>query len=308
MKLLSSATELQPGSRKVCLAIGMFDGVHLGHQQVIRQAIADARQQEGLSVVITFDRHPNAVVAPGRVPPLIYTLNQKLRVIEALGVSATWLIHFDEAFSQKPAENFIGELVRDFGQIHSICVGSSFTFGYKRGGNVPLLQKLGAQLGFVTHGLAALSLDGQVVSSTRIRDAIRSGHLDAATQMLGRGYSLAGKVVAGDQLGRKLGFPTANLDTAGLVSPPTGVYAVHAQVLGRSYRGAANIGFRPTLTNPTPQFRVEVHVLDFDGDLYGQEMEVTFVEKIRDEQKFPSLDALKAQIHQDIIAARARFS
>lgn len=308
MKLLSSAAELQPGSRKVCLAIGMFDGVHLGHQQVIRQAIADAEGQEGLSVVITFDRHPSTVVAPERVPPLIYTLSQKLRVVGSLGVSATWLLQFDESFSHKPGETFIRELARDFGQIHSICVGSSFAFGYKRSGNVPLLQQLGAELGFVTHGLAALSLDGQVVSSTRIRDAIRAGHLDAATQMLGRSYSLCGKVVLGDQLGRQLGFPTANLDVAGLVTPPTGVYAVHAQVLGRSFRGAANIGYRPTLANPAPQLRVEIHLLDFSGDLYGQEMEITFVEKIRDEQKFPSLEVLKNQIGKDIAAARRLFA
>jgi riboflavin kinase / FMN adenylyltransferase len=308
MKLLSSPTELQSGIRKVCLAIGMFDGVHLGHQQVIRQAIADAEQQEAFSVVVTFDRHPNAVVAPTRVPPLIYTLSQKLRVIESMGVSATWLIPFDENFSQKSGETFIRELAHDFGQIHSICVGSSFTFGHKRSGNVPLLERMGTELGFVTHGLAALSLDGQVVSSTRIRDAIRSGQLDAATQMLGRGYSLSGKVVLGDQLGRKLGFPTANLDVTGLVTPPTAVYAVHAQVLGRNYRGAANIGYRPTLQNPTPQLRVEVHLLDFDGDLYGQEMELTFVSKIRDEQKFPSLETLKEQIQKDIVSARQRFA
>jgi len=307
MTIIHAAGELNPGHLKVCVAIGVFDGVHLGHQQVIRQTVSDAEQQEGLAVVITFDRHPNSVVAPDRVPPLIYSLPQKLRAIGALGADTTLVIHFDPAFSRQSGEDFIRGLVRDFHHIHSICVGSSFTFGHKRSGNVALLKKLGEELHFIVHGLSAVSLDGQVVSSTRIREAIGGGQLDAASQMLGRAYSLAGQVVRGDQLGRKLGFPTANIDTAGLVIPPNGVYAVHAHVQGKSYRAALNIGHRPTLENLAPRLRVEAHLLDFDGDLYGQEMEITFVEKLRDERKFPSLDTLKEQIARDIEAARRLF-
>ena len=209
MRIIRSAKELTP-AKKVCLAIGVFDGVHLGHQQVIRQMVTDARQQEAHSAVITFDRHPNTVVALDRVPPLIYSLPQKLRAIAALEVDTTLLIHFDEPFSRQSGEQFIRGLARDFGQIHSICVGSAFTFGHKRSGNVALLKKLGTELGFMVHGLAAVSLDGEVVSSTRIREAIRNGQLDLAGQMLGRGYSLAGQVIRGDQLGRQLGIPTAN--------------------------------------------------------------------------------------------------
>jgi riboflavin kinase/FMN adenylyltransferase len=230
-----------------------------------------------------------------------------LRVFESFGVTATWLIQFDQTFSAKPGEAFIRELARDFAPVQSICVGSSFTFGHKRSGNVALLKQLGSELGFIVHGISALSLDGQVVSSTRIRDAVRAGQLDAASQMLGRSYSLAGKVTPGDKLGRQLGCPTANLAVSGLVTPPAGVYAVHAHVLGRTYRGAANLGFRPTLGNAAPLFQVEVHLLDFSGDLYGQEMEVSFVQKLRDEQKFPSLEALKEQIHKDVTAARRCF-
>ncbi len=307
MNIIQAATELDPKGRKVCLAIGFFDGVHLGHQQIIRQTIADARQHESLALVVTFDCHPSSVVAPQRVPPLIYSLSQKLRVIESLGADALLLIHFDKPFSEQTGEVFIRGLARDLGRIQSLCVGSNFTFGHKRGGNVALLKTLGAELHFTVHGMAAVSLDGRVVSSTRIRETIRAGNLDAASQMLGRAYSMAGKIVRGDQLGQKLGFPTANLDVTGLLAPPNGVYAVHAQVHGQSHRAVVNIGCRPTLQQPAPQLRVEAHLLDFHGDLYGEEMEIIFREKLRDEEKFASLDLLKEQIARDIARARTRF-
>ena len=308
MPILTAATELRARPRKVCVAIGVFDGVHLGHQQVIRQTVGDARQHEGVPVVITFDRHPNAVVAPGRVPPMLHSLPQKLRAIESLGVANTLLIRFDRAFSEQTGEQFIRSLALDFGHLHSVCVGSEFTFGHKRSGNVALLKQLGAELKFIVHGLAAVSLDGEPVSSTRIREAVRTGDLDSASQMLGREYSIAGSVIRGDQLGRKLGFPTANLEVAGLILPPNGVYAVHARLRGREHRGALNLGLRPTLASPTPRLQCEVHLLDFAEEIYGEELELTFAAKLRDEQKFPDLAALQSQIHRDLAAARACFS
>ena len=308
MPILTAATELRARPRKVCVAIGVFDGVHLGHQQVIRQTVGDARQHEGVPVVITFDRHPNAVVAPGRVPPMLHSLPQKLRAIESLGVANTLLIRFDRAFSEQTGEQFIRSLALDFGHLHSVCVGSEFTFGHKRSGNVALLKQLGAELKFIVHGLAAVSLDGEPVSSTRIREAVRTGDLDSASQMLGREYSIAGSVIRGDQLGRKLGFPTANLDVAGLILPPNGVYAVHARVAGREHRGALNLGLRPTLASPTPRLQCEVHLLDFAEEIYGEELELTFATKLRDEQKFANVEALQSQITRDLAAARACFS
>ncbi len=307
MKVIHTASELDAGGRKVCLAIGTFDGVHLGHQQIIRQTVADAEQHEAVALVVTFDRHPRAVVTPDRVPPLIYSLPQKLRAVAALGAEATLLIHFDEGFSRQSGEEFIRGLTRDLGRIHSICVGRTFTFGHQRSGNVELLKRLGRELEFQVHGLAAVALNGQPLSSTRIRDAIRTGRLEAASQMLGRGYALAGVVVRGDQLGQQLGFPTANLDTTGLVLPPNGVYAVHAHAQGKSHRAVLNIGYRPTVASAAPQLRVEVHLLDFKGDLYGQELEATFVDRLRDEQKFVSLEALQRQIARDIAAAQELF-
>ena len=307
MRIIHSPAEAASERTKWCLAIGFFDGVHLGHQQIIRHAINDARQHEGRALVITFDRHPNTVVAPARVPPLVYSLPQKLRVIGSLGPDTLWLIRFDEAFSRQTGEQFVRRLVAEFAHVRSVCVGANFVFGHKRSGNVELLKRLGAELNVTVHGMAAVALDGKAVSSTRIRERILGGDLDGASQMLGRAYSLAGQVVPGDGLGQRLGFPTANVEVAGLALPPKGVYAIHAQVNGRSWRAVLNIGHRPTLANPAPQLRVEAHLIDYHGDLYGQELEVTFVEKLREEKKFGSLAELREQIAKDILEAQMRF-
>ncbi len=304
MKIIHTANELKAEGKKVCLAIGFFDGVHLGHQQIIRQTISDARQHDALSVVLTFDRHPNSIVAPDRVPPLIYSLPQKLRAIESLGVDTLLLIRFDKKFSEQTGEEFIRSLAQGLGSIHSICVGADFVFGYKRSGNVALLKKLGGELGFMVHGMAAVSLDNQAVSSTRIREMIRAGDLDSTSQMLGRPYAISGRAVEGDRLGRQLGFPTANLDVTGLILPPNGVYSGLAVVKEKSHRVALNIGFRPTIASQTPQLRVEAHLLDFDGDLYGQDLEIQLGEKLRDERKFNSPNELREQIKLDVASVR----
>jgi riboflavin kinase/FMN adenylyltransferase len=265
------------------------------------------------------------------VPPLIYSLPQRLRAIASLDADALLLNHFDQDFSRQTGEAFVRSLAVEPGRIQSICVGADFVFGYKRSGNVELLKRLGGELGFVVHGIAAVSLDGQVVSSTRIREAIRGGDIDAANQMLGRAYSLCGAVVKGKGLGAKIGFPTANLDVAGLVLPPNGVYAVH--VVRRTgvapvsvkptvqtghqdgdrrdacptYRGVMNIGVRPTVQSGSTQVHAEVHLLDLDGEMVGEELEITFAGKLRDERKFASLDELKAQIARDVDEARRGF-
>jgi len=307
VRILQNLTELKEARRKVCLAIGFFDGVHLGHQQIIRQTIAEACQYEATSLIVTFDRHPNTIVAPDRAPPLIYPLSQKLQVIGSFGVDVALPFHFDKLFSERSGETFVRTLAYDVGQIRSICVGANFAFGHKRSGNVELLRKLGADLNFSVHGLAAVALDGKAVSSTRIRQAIKDGNLDAAGQMLGRTYSLVGTVIAGDRLGRQLGFPTANLEISGLVLPPTGVYAAQARVNTTLHRAVVNIGSRPTLQGLRPTLRVEAHLLDFEADLYGRELELIFVKKLRDERKFPSLRDLREQIARDILDASRLF-
>lgn len=307
MQVILHPGDLIPARAKTSIAIGMFDGVHLGHQQVIRQAIADAQKHHGRSVAVTFDKHPSAIVAPSRSARLVYSLPHKLRTLAALGVNVTWLIQFDKAFSQMPPGQFIRDLAANFGPLHSICVGSHFTFGHKRAGNVDLLRDLGSEIGFQVHGLAAVALDGKTVSSTRIREAIRRGDLDQASQMLGRPYSIAGRVMSGNHLGRQLGFPTANIDAAELELPPTGVYAIHAKLSGQLIEGVLNIGFRPTLQEKEPSLHVEAHLLNFTGDLYGQELEVIPLEKLRDEKRFADLAALRKQIQYDIQLAQGVF-
>ena len=228
-----------------------------------------------------------------------------MRAIESLGADALLEIPFDKSFSEKSGEVFIRELARDLGKIHSICVGADFVFGHKRSGNVKLLKKLGAELNFQVHGLAAVALDGQVVSSTRIREMIRAGNFDAASQMLGRPYAICGRIVEGDRLGRQIGFPTANLEAAHLVLPPNGVYAASTKWNGQCYRVALNIGTRPTVAAAQPQLRVEAHLLDFSGDLYGAELEVEIGSKLREERRFASAAALREQISQDVAAVRS---
>jgi riboflavin kinase/FMN adenylyltransferase len=306
MNVIHAVKELKPANRKVCLAIGFFDGVHLGHQQIIRQTIADAHQHDAIGLVITFDRHPNAVVAPDRVPPLIYSLPQKLRAIESLGMDTLLLVHFDEKFSRLAGEEFIRGLGHGFGSIHSISVGSDFVFGHRRSGNVASLKKLGAELGFFVHGLAAVSLDGHVVSSTRIREAIRAGNLDAASQMLGRPYAISGRVIEGNHLGQQLGFPTANLDATELALPPNGVYAGFTNAKGKTYRVALNIGFRPTVAPTALRVCVEAHLLDFNGELYGEELEIEISQKLREEAKFASQAELREQIARDIAIVKTQ--
>jgi riboflavin kinase / FMN adenylyltransferase len=303
VQIIRSANELGSGSRRVCAAIGVFDGLHLGHQAVLNRAREDAREENGLVVVVTFDRHPNSVVAPERTPSPIYSLGQKLGVLESLAVDVTWLIPFDHDFSRMTAEEFVGRLVRDFAPLQSLSVGASFTFGYRRGGNLELLVRLGRAAGFQVHGLEPVRFDGEPVSSTRIREAIRAGDLAGASDMLGRPYSVAGPVVRGDQVGRQLGFPTANLAVTGLVLPPDGVYAAEVRLDGRLRPAVVNIGNRPTLRSHSPARRFEAHLLEFEGDLYERELEVVFRRRLREERRFGTLGELEAQIRRDIETA-----
>jgi riboflavin kinase/FMN adenylyltransferase len=308
MQLIRNPGELSSHPGRVCVAIGMFDGVHLGHQRILAQTVEDAGRTQAISVAITFDHHPNNVVAPSRTPALIYSLDQRLAVIGSCGLGAAWLIHFDHTFSELSGGAFVETLAKGFGRIQSICIGSDFTFGHKRSGNVRLLKVLSGQYGFEVHDLAAVSWKGEVVSSTRIREAIRDGKLHDASQMLGRSYAVAGAVVPGDRLGKQLGFPTANLDVTGLTLPPTGVYAGYARTGGEARKAVANLGFRPTLGKAQSQRRFEVHLIGFHGDLYGQAVEFEFAQRLRGEEKFPSVEALRERIESDVLTAQSLLS
>jgi riboflavin kinase/FMN adenylyltransferase len=235
---------------------------------------------------------------------LIYPLAKKLEVLDSIGIETACVIRFDKAFSQISGEQFVRDLARDLGKIQSVCVGADFMFGHRRSGNVKLLEELGGKLGFTVDAVAGVDFEGQPVSSTRIREAVRAGDFALAGKMLGRAYTLCGPVIEGQHLGRKLGFPTANIDVTGILVPPTGVYAADARVGAESRRAAVNIGYRPTVQSDDPQIHVEAHLLDFDRDVVRQNLELTFLKKLREERKFPSTEALRAQIAEDIMQTR----
>lgn len=308
MLLLRDLRELRTGGKPVCAALGMFDGVHLGHQHIVAGTVAAALACRGLSLVVTFDRHPATVVAPERAPQLLQPLSARLAALEALHPDALWLIHFDEAFSLKPGEEFIRELARGVATLRRIGVGENFRFGHTRSGDVALLRRLSAELGFDFSSSAPIQATGEPVSSTRIRDLVRRGEFASAALLLGRPYELVGPVVHGDHLGRQLGFPTANLDAAGLVVPPHGVYATRAALDGREVPSVTNIGMRPTLREARPSLHVETYLFDRDEDLYGKALALRFVAKLRDEQRFGSLEELRTQIQRDAAEARRVLS
>lgn len=307
MLTVNQLAALPPHPRGTCVALGMFDGVHLGHQHVIRAALLDAAHFGARPMAITFDPHPLQVVAPERAPRLLQTVPQRLRAIGALGCQTTLVIPFNPEFAHRSGEDFIRELAAGAAPLRSISVGEGFSFGHRRSGNVPLLRALGSELGFATHAASPVSIGGEIVSSSRIREALREGRLTEVAELLGRPYALAGTVQHGERLARQLGFPTANVPVDGLELPPSGVYAAHVRVVATGFEYAAilNLGLRPTVTPGETLPRLEAHLFDFDGDLYGQEIEVEFAHHLRPELKFSGVDALRRQIADDVASARA---
>jgi len=290
------------------LAIGVFDGVHLGHRAVIERALSDAQQAGGTAVAVTFDPHPIRLLRPDQAPRLLTSTPHKIRLIHALGVQQLLVISFDRAFADTPPDEFIRQLAAAAQPLREICVGFEWSFGKNRAGNLALLDRLGHELGFEEVGVPAVQMDGEVISSTLIRRAVENGDLAAAARFLGREYTILGTVTKGAQLGRTIGFPTANLSAHNEQFPPNGVYAVEVAHGSQTLLGVANIGVRPTIANASGERVFEVHLFDVDEDLYGQDLEVSFRRFLRPEQKFPNLDALRAQIAMDAIQARSVFS
>jgi len=305
MRLFRTFQELAPHAHNVCLAIGVFDGVHLGHQRVIGQARDDAKSRDGLSVVLTFDPHPMRVLRPDQAPLLLTSTAHKLALIDKLGGDACLLLTFDKPFSETPAESFVNSVADRRNQLREICVGTRFRFGHDRAGDVRLLQKLAPQFGYELKEIrSVLTSDGEMISSTAVRQHVLAGNLERAAAMLGRPFSILGTVERGDHRGYQLGFPTANLDPHNEALPPDGVYAVRVLVEQEKLGGVVNIGVRPTFKDKPHGRVLEVHILDFDREIYGQDVEVVFLQKLRDERKFDSVNALKAQIAADVQSAR----
>ena len=320
MKVFRTLAELIAEKRAINLAIGVFDGVHLGHQRVIRQACEEARSTGGLAVALTFAPHPIRVLRPDQAPALLTSTSHKLALLQQQGLNACLLIHFDQAFAATTAEEFVAQIAF----CRHISVGTRFHFGHNRTGSPSLLAQLAPRYGFgVTEIKPVLTAAGEMISSTAVRQHIQAGNLDRAAAMLGRPFSILGTVEKGDGVGRQLGFPTANVNSHHEAFPPDGVYACQVRIVERASRpllptengrdarsttqlfsGIANLGRRPTFSERSHQRILEVHLLDFNQDIYGQEIEVIFVSKLRNEQKFESVSALKTQIASDIVAAR----
>ena len=304
MPVLHAITELATVRGPVYLAIGVFDGVHLGHRSVLLRALEDAGAGDGSAVAVTFDPHPAKVLRPGGAPRLLTASAHKLRLISDLGVETVLVIPFTADFAATAAEDFVLQLHAGCNSLREICVGHEWSFGRGRAGNLDMLRALGDRLGFDEVGVPAVQIDGELVSSTAIRGAVESGDLPRASRLLGRDYSILGTVARGDQLGRSLGFPTANLSAHNEQFPPNGVYAVTALWRGRPFKGVANLGVRPTIASATGERLLELHLLDFGEEIYGEDVEVTFVRLLRAEKKFSSLDELKGQIARDVAEAR----
>jgi len=308
MRILRSTSELTSLPGPLFLAIGVFDGVHLGHQAVISTSAKHAGETGGTAVVVTFDPHPLKVLRPNNAPHLLTATQHKIALIRDLGVAHLLVLHFDRAFAATSPEDFVRQLVENSKPLREICVGHEWSFGRGRTGNLALLKELGQRDGFNVIGVEAVTLNGEVVSSTAIRKAVEEGNLVKGTQMLGREYTILGTVIRGEQLGRKLGFPTANLSAHSEQFPPNGVYIVEARLAGSLYRGVANLGFRPTVAAGKPERLLELHLFDLDRELYGEEMEVRFLRYLRPEQKFADIEALKTQIASDVRQARESFA
>jgi len=292
-------------SGPVHLAIGFFDGVHAGHQEVINHARRQAQESGGTAVVATFDPHPLRLLRPESAPRLLTSTRHKALILERLGVGHLLVIPFDAAMAGLAPEDFIGRIAAACRPLASITVGKSWAFGRGRTGTLATLQMLGERLGFTAHGIAQVSSGSEPVSSTRIRTVVERGDFSEAASLLARDYSIYGTVIQGRQLGRKLGFPTANLELEAEQLPPIGVYAVRALLRDRIIPGVANLGLRPTVDGGGSIRHFEVHLFDFTGDIYGESMEVRFVQRLREELRFETLEQLKEQIARDSTRARA---
>lgn len=298
-----SISQLKKKYPRPVLAIGIFDGLHKGHCQVIEKTVSLARTGNGTAMLMTFDPHPVHVLKPEICLPLIMPLEYRLRLIAQLGIDVCVVLPFTRSFAHLKPEEFIRKYLLDKIGPSTVVVGDDFRFGQDRQGTLQEFQALGEEFGFSVLGVRALCGEKKSVSSSAIRALIAQGQLQKAARLLGRPFALCGEVVHGDARGRQLDYPTANLNVGGLVVPPNGVYVVTVQIASRTYGGVANIGTRPSFKTAA-LLNVEVHVFDYKHDLYGQRICVTFRKKIRDEKFFSSPEALREQIQDDERLAR----
>ncbi|WP_374276883.1 bifunctional riboflavin kinase/FAD synthetase [Azonexus sp.] len=296
----------RPVPAPVALAVGNFDGVHLGHAELLRR-LADAASRRALvPTVLSFEPHPREFFAPDAAPARLSTLREKLELLSEAGVEQTMICPFNAAFAALSADEFIEQVLVGALRVGHLIVGDDFRFGRGRTGDFALLQAAGQRHGFTVEAMGSVTVDGERVSSSGVRRALAAGDMERAARLLGRPYVIDGQVVHGQKLGRQIGFATANLRIKHNPLPMTGVFAVEVGGLGETpLPGVANLGMRPTVGGTRPL--LEAHLFDFARDIYGAHISVRFVHKLRDEQRFPNFDALKAQIAADAAAARAFF-
>lgn len=304
MEIIRGLYNLRPRHRGCVATIGNFDGVHLGHQAVLGQTAERAAEMNLPMVVITFEPQPREFFTHGDTPPRLTRFREKMQALRRYSVGRVVCLRFDAALAAMPAAEFIRRLLIDGLAVRYLVVGDDFRFGQGRAGSFAMLSEAGAHHGFQVAAMHSFNVDGERVSSTRIRAALAQGDFATAEKLLGRPYRMCGRVAHGDERGRQLGFPTANIHLHRKSSPLAGVFAVEVFGLEREpLAGVANVGTRPTVGGTRSQ--LEVHLLDFDGDIYGRYLHVDFLHKLRSEQRFESLAALTAQIAQDVEAARA---
>lgn len=284
------------------LALGNFDGIHLGHKAILNKAMERADKIGGLSVAFTFDPHPVKVLAPEKYLPLITPIEKKIKLMEELGLYAVICAEFNLDFANLHPRSFVKDILVDKIGIKEVVVGFNYSFGKGREGGIDFLKNMGEEYGFGLHVVEPVKVGGAVVSSSKVREAIWAGNVDLASTLLGRPYGMEGVVVTGMKRGKKLGFPTANIETKGELFPKSGVYASIVTLNGKQYKAVANVGKHPTF--PEDPFSVEAHIFDFDSDIYGEQVEISFIDRIRDDMAFPTPGALSEQIRQDAMKAR----
>lgn len=300
---LNNANILRP----TCLTLGVFDGLHLGHQAIMKTVVERANATDTTPTVITFDPHPRSVLSPENAPPLLQTLDQRLAAFEFLGIKQTIVIRFDQEFAAIDANEFLRETVHERLQAKEVYLGKGFAFGKSRAGNIELLRNISNDLGFYADEVPEVQLRGNRISSSKIRQYLQEGKVNLARRMLGRPYGVEGQIVRGFQRGRTIGFPTANLKPKNRVVPKYGVYATATLIDDIWRRSITNVGVRPTFENESEP-SVETYIFDFDRDLYGDSLRLRFLHRIRDERKFNGIDELKSQIKRDTDVALDYFS
>ena len=305
MKVITNLSLLKKERRPIVLAAGFFDGLHRGHKRVIAKTITAAERIGGAAWVLTFDEHPIKVLRPSSAPLLLTSNRHKLRLLRTLGVDGCLLLPFTRRFASLEPEAFVELLAGATSMLRRVLVGDGWRFGRKERGDAVMLKKLAGRFHIKVTPVEPVLRHGRAVSSTRIREEVARGNLKEAGLMLGRPFSILGTVVGGRAIGRKIGFPTANLETFNEVLPPFGVYAVRTEIGGRFSDGVVNIGVRPTFKGSGgKKATIEAHLLGLNRNLYGREVEVFFIKKLRDEKKFASADDLRKQIEKDVKNAR----